>query len=137
MNPADRDVQKRVDRLFDRFERMGDAEFLTLRSVWEGEDAIARQDAWTMVKVALHDSGRNRMLDDARNRIAAWVNNYSYRLASPDTMGFNNVSGMDAGSIRKAAIPPMLDTVAATIAADGLDQDQRWALLKPFEALEK
>ena len=137
MNAGNRDIQKRVDQLFDRFERMPDAELIMLRSVWEGEDATAREEAWTMVKVALRRTKRDRMLDDARDRIAAWVNNYPPRGTFPDATGTMSLSGMDQASIRKQAFPPMLDAVAATIADDGLDQDQRWVLLKPYEALEK
>lgn len=135
MNPADAAVQERVDQLFDRFERMPDAELIMLRSVWEGEDPTAREEAWTLVKAALRTSRRDKMLDDARNRIASWVNNYPPRSTFPDATGQMSLSGLDQASVRKAAFPPMLDAVAATIAADGLNQDDRWVLLKPIEAL--
>ena len=135
MNPADQKVQERVDRLFDRFERMPDAELIMLRSVWETEDATAREEAWTMVKVALRQKRRDGMLRDARDRIAAWVNNYPPRGTFPDATGQMSLSGMDQASVRQAAIPPMLDAVAATIADDGLSQDDRWVLLKPIEAI--
>src|SRR5574338_1081351 len=134
MNPADAAIQERVDQLFDRFERMTDAELMILRSVWEGEDHTAREEAWTLVKVALRTSRRDRMLDEARNRIASWVNNYPSRGTFPDATGQMSLSGLDQASVRKAAIPPMLDAVAATICGDGLGQDERWVLLKPIEA---
>ena len=137
MKPADAEIQARVDRLFDRFERMPDAELLMLRSVWEGEDATAREEAWTMVNVALRTHRRDRMLKDARDRIAAWVNNYPPRGTFPDATGQMSLSGMDQASVRKAAIPPMLDAIAATIAGDDLSPDDRWALLKPVEALAR
>ena len=38
MTKGDPEVQERVDRLFDRFEFMIDAEFMLLRSVWEEQD---------------------------------------------------------------------------------------------------
>jgi hypothetical protein len=135
MNAADAAVQERVDQLFDRFEHMSDAEFMMLRSAWEGEDPRAREGAWTMVKVALRASKRDKMLDEARNRIASWVNNYPPRGTFPDATGQMSMSGLDQASVRKAAIPPMLDAVAATIADNGLNQDDRWVLLKPIEAL--
>jgi hypothetical protein len=137
MNPADAEIQESVDRLFDRFERMTDAEFMMLRSVWEGGDATAREEAWTMVKAAVKTSRRERMLNDARNRIASWVNNYPSRGAFPDSTGQMSLSGLDQASVRRAAIPPMLDVIAATIADDGLDQDQRWALFKPYDAINQ
>jgi hypothetical protein len=135
MNRVDAEIQERVDRLFDRFERMTDAEFLIMRSAWDEQDQRAREDAWTMVKVALRTTKRDALLDDARHRIASWVNNYGYRLAFPDTQGQASLSGMDQGSVRKQAFPPMLDAIAATIVADGLDQDERHVLLKPYQAV--
>ena len=137
MTKADPQIQERVDRLFDRFEHMSDAEFMMLRTAWDAGDATARQDAWTMVKVGLRSTKRERLLDDARNRIASWVNNYSAPMAMGDVpMNFSG-SGMQPGAIRRAAIPPMLDAIAATIVADDLDQDARWALLKPYEAIKR
>ena len=137
MKPADAEVQEQVDRLFDRFERMTDAEFIMLRAVWAEQDPAARQEAWSMVKAALRTQHRAAMLDDARNRIAAWVNNHPPAISQGDVpVGFSR-SGMDANTVREEAIPPMLDAIAATIAADGLDQDQRWALLKPVASVSQ
>jgi hypothetical protein len=137
MKPADRNIQVRVDQLFDRFEHMPDAELLMLRSAWEGQDAAAREEAWTMVKVALRTHRRDGMLKDARDRLAAWVNNYPPRGTFPDATGQMSLSGMDQASVRKAAIPPMLDAIAATIADSDLSQEDRWALLKPIEAIAR
>ena len=137
MTTVDPELQERVDRVFDRFERMSDAEFMLLRTVWEEQDPGARQDAWASVKVTVKQRGRESLLNNARDRIASWVNNYSSPMAMGDVpMSFVG-SGMDPGSIRRAAIPPMLDAIAATIVADGLDQDARWALLKPYESINQ
>lgn len=125
-------IQAQIDRLFARFERMSDAELMMLRTVWDDQDSTARVSAWTMVKVTLRHRKREGMLKDARDRIAAWVNNYSYRGAFPDTLGPLAVSGMDQGSLRMAAIPPMLDAVAATISADDLDAQHQTTLLEPL-----
>ena len=135
MNPADAEIQERVDRLFDRFERMTDAEFVLLRSVWDDGDAAARQDAWTLVKVWLETTQRDGLLNDARNRVASWVNNYNPAIQLDTGYTLGGGQGMDQGSIRKSAFPPMLDAIAATICADGLDQDERHALLKPYQAI--
>jgi hypothetical protein len=135
MKPADAEIQDRVDRLFDRFERMSDAEFMVMRSAWDAGDPDARADAWTLVKVALRANERDGLLDGARNRVAAWVNNYPAQMAVGDVPAVIMGSGMDPGTVRRQAIPPMLDAIAATICADGLDQDERHALLKPFQAV--
>lgn len=135
MTRVDPEIQERVDRLFDRFERMTDAEFMLLRTVWDAQDATARQDAWTMVKATVRERRREALLDDARNRIAAWVNNYPAAMVTGDVQALLNSSGMDPGSIRKAAIPPMLDVIAATIAADGLSPNEQTLLLEPLTNL--
>ena len=75
------------------------------------------------------------MLDQARDRVAAWLNNYPAPMAMGDVPTMLNGSGMDPGSIRKAAIPPMLDAIAATIAGDGLSPGEQTALLEPLAAL--
>lgn len=135
MSQMDRDIQERVDLLFDRFGRMTDAEFMMLRTVWDQQDPVARGDAWTLLKVALRTSRRERMLDDARNRMAAWLNNYPPRGTFPDATGQMSLSGMDQATVRKEAFPPMLDAIAATIAADGLSLDEQTLLLEPVAAL--
>ena len=131
MKSADAAIQERVDRLFDRFERMTDAELIMLRSFWEGLEPTARQEAWTIVKAALRTHRLDGMLKDARDRIAAWVNNYPPRGTFPDATGQMSLSGMDQASVRQAAIPPMLDAIAATIAGDELSQQERDALSAP------
>lgn len=135
MKPTESEIQARVDRLFDRFERMNDTELMLLRSVWEEEDESARELAWTVVKATLRGSRTQGLLDHARDRLAAWVNNYPAPMAMGDVPAMLNGSGMDPSSIRKAAIPPMLDAVAATIAADGLSPDDQTLLLEPLAAL--
>ncbi len=137
MTKVDPDVQERVDRLFDRFERMGDAEFVLMRSVWEEQEPTARQNAWASVKTAVSANARDGMLNDARNRIASWVNNYPPRGTFPDATGAMSLSGMDQATVRQEAIPPMLDAVAAAIAADGLSNAERSVLMEPFAALSQ
>src|SRR5687767_4204466 len=130
-------IQEHVDRLFDRFERMTDAEFMLLRTVWEEQDPGLRQGAWASVKATVKQRGRESQLNDARNRIASWVNNYAAPLGMGDVpMNFAG-SGMDPGSIRRAAIPPMLDAVAATIAADGLSAEDQALLLEAVTVMAK
>ena len=135
MNPADAEIQERVDRLFDRFERMTDAEFLMLRTIWDEQDSTAREEAWTMVKVALRSTRRDPLLTGARDRIAAWLNNYSPPIAEGDVPINFIYSGMHPAAIRQLAVPPMLDAIAATIAADGLSAEQQTLLLEPISNL--
>jgi hypothetical protein len=135
VKPTDSEIQAAIGRLFDRFERMTDAELLLLRSVWSEQDATAREQAWTTAKATLRARRRDAMLGDARDRLASWVNNYPASMVIGDVPASFQGSGMDPGSIRKAAIPPMLDAIAATIAADGLSPNEQTLLLEPLAAL--
>lgn len=135
MKSTNAEIQARVDRLFERFERLTDTELMLLRSVWEEQDQSAREQAWTTVKASIQESRTQGLLDHARDRVAAWVNNYPAPMAMGDVPAMPSGSGMDPGSIRKAAIPPMLDAVAATIAADGLSPNEQTLLLEPLAAL--
>lgn len=135
MKTAESEIQTRVDRLFDRFERMTDTELMLLRSVWDEQDGSARELAWTMVKATIRGSRTQALLDQARDRMGAWVNNYPAAMVIGDVPATLSGSGMDPGSIRKAAIPPMLDAIAATIAADGLSPHDQTLLLEAVESL--
>jgi hypothetical protein len=129
-------IQEQIDRLLAHVERMTDAELLLLRSVWNEQVADIREGAWGAVKAVLRRRrGRQALLEQARARVAAWVNNYP--TATLDTYGYFLVSGsgLDPSSVRKAAIPPIVDALAATIAADGLTTDQQTVLLKPMLAI--
>jgi hypothetical protein len=108
---------------------------MLLRTVWEEQDRTAREEVWTMVKVAIRKHRRQDLLDSARDRLASWVNNYPAPMIIGDVQAMFTGSGMDPGSIRKAAIPPMLDAIAATIAADELSPPDQTLLLEPLAAL--
>jgi hypothetical protein len=129
-------IQKRIDDMFQRVERMTDAELMMLRTIWDEQDSGAREDAWQSVKAIIRSRKRTPMLEDARARLAAWVNNY---FTAPE-LGFfwaARGSGMDQGTIRKAVLPPVLDAVAATIAADALDAREQALLLEPISRLSR
>lgn len=130
-------IEDRLDELFDRFARLGDPELMVLRSAWEEGDSDARQEAWRSVKEIVADHGREQILDDARGRLSAWVNNYLTATAVEyGNFVINPGSGMDAASVRRQALPPLLDAVAATVAGDGLLPDERHALLEPLDSLD-
>jgi hypothetical protein len=130
VTPAE--IQQRVDRVFDRFERMSDGELLTLRAIWDDADPHERERAWASVKSAIASTDRQKPLDDARNRVAKWINNNPWPgiLASPNAP--SNPSGMDTASVKRAAMPPMLDAIAATIVADSIDARDATILLEPM-----
>ena len=114
---------------------MTDAELMLLRAAWEEQDGSARGDAWDTVKAAISQHRLQGLLDDARNRLSSWVNNYPAAMVMGDVPATLSGSGMDPGSIRKAAIPPMLDAIAATIAADWLSPAEQTVLLEPLGAI--
>lgn len=112
---------------------MSDSELMLLRAVWEQQDARAREAAWLDARAIVKRHDRQPMLDNARARLAAWINNYlSAAAVEYGTFLINPGSGMDPSSVRRAAIPPLMDAAAATIASDGLDAPQQAVLLEPL-----
>ena len=131
-------LQDRLDHLFERIARMPDSELLILRAAWEDGDVAARQQAWKSVRRAVAARERESLLDDAHGRLAAWVNNYLTATAAEyGNFLISAGSGMDAGAVRRQALPPLLDAVAATIAAEGLSRDEHDALMEPVVSLDR
>ena len=62
---------------------------------------------------------------------------HSAVMAMGDVPVSTNGSGMDPGSIRRAAFPPMLDAIAATITSDALTAEDQTALLEPLTSLAR
>ena len=125
-----------VDRLFDRIAHLADSELMVLRSAWEEADPGAREAAWKRVKSVVAEHELEDDLEDARGRLGAWVNNYLTATAVEyGNFLINAGSGMDAATVRRQALPPLLDAVAATVAAGGLTPDERSALLEPLDSL--
>jgi hypothetical protein len=131
-------LQDRLDQLFDRIARMPDSELLIIRAVWEDGDADVRQQAWKSVRRIATARDREGLLAESQGRLAAWVNNYLTATAAEyGNFLISSGTGMDAGSVRRQALPPLLDAVAATIAAEGLSPEERDTLMAPVLSLDQ
>ena len=113
---------------------MTDAELVMLRAIWEEQDAHAREDAWQQVKAIVKERKRGGLIEDGRARLAAWINNYS---TIPYPQVTQTFSGMGGSNVRSAALPPLLDALAAAVAADMLDSRQQTLLLEPITAITR
>jgi len=126
------EIQELVDLLFDRFERMTDTELMMLRAAWDDTNAEDRELAWQHVKYEVEVSSRQAMLDDSRHRVSSWINNSPLvGIVGMATLP-SNPSGMDQATVRQAAMPPMLDALAATIVSDTLDPHDAAILFDPL-----
>lgn len=115
---------------------MTDAELVLMRAIWEQQDAYARGDAWANARAIIKQKGRERLMADAQSRLAAWINNYLAAAAIEyGNFLINPGSGLDASSVRRAAIPPLMDAAAATITSDVIDPEEQTLLLEPLAAI--
>jgi hypothetical protein len=134
----DSEIEQQIDLLFDRFGRMTDTELVLMRSIWEEMDSTAREDAWVQVKVALRKHRRQQMLEEARTRLARFL---TAEMPPVGILGVANLpsnpSGMSMASVRSAAMPPLMDALAATVAADGIDAAAQTLLLEPIIRLAR
>jgi hypothetical protein len=132
------EIKRRLDDLFDRISRMTDTELVMLRSVWEEEDSAAREEAWQQVKAVVRAHRRQAMLDDARSELAVVLTGEVPPVGVVGVATFpSNPAGLARSAVRTAAMPPLLDAIAATIAADGLDGEQETLLLEPVSRLAR
>jgi hypothetical protein len=110
---------------------LSDTELMLLRSYWEHGDGAARQLAWKSAKSAISAAGRDDILDDARARVATWLNNYD----SAYWVGQGSIGGgegMQPGTVRQAAVPPLLDAIVAAVAGDLISETEFDVLSAPM-----
>ena len=105
-----------------------------MRQVWDEEDVVARREAWQEGQAALRRAGRVRELDAVRGRVAAWGNETTAFAAVLVQSGQPGTQEKDRMAARHAALPAVMDAALAILAGDDLDQDQRYALTKPWRA---
>jgi hypothetical protein len=132
------EIERRLDTLFGQIGRLTDTELVLLRTIWEELDATAREDAWQQVKAAIRGRRREALLDDARSQLVGMLMSEVPPVGIAGVATFpSNPSGLSRSSVRAAAMPPLLDGVAAIIAADGLDAAQQTLLLEPVSRLAR
>jgi hypothetical protein len=126
-------IEDRLQALFDRISRLSDAELRLLRLSWNEGDAQRRAQIWKKARSVARKRDREDLLEDARSRLAAWVNNYlSATSVEYGTFLTGAGSGMDPTAVRADVLPPVMDAVAAIVAADGLEPEERELLYEPI-----
>jgi len=126
-------VEERVEKLLDRIWRMSDDDLVLVRAVWNVSDERPRADAWLSVKWVLKERDRDDLLDRSRTRLAAWASGQRAGLGlHSGSMLMSPGSAVESPGARRDALPPLLDAVAATVAADGLDAEDHEILLEPI-----
>jgi hypothetical protein len=129
------DIQARLERLFDKFERLSDTEIAMLRAVWESVDGSEREEAWVHAKEIVRARRLDSLLDDSRGRLAAWVNNDPFIGITGGSLLPAHHSGMKPASIRHMALPPMLDAIVATLTSVDLTSSEATVLLEPINSI--
>lgn len=125
-------IEDRLDALFDKVARLRDVELRLLRLAWNEGDAQLRAGIWQKARSVATERQREDLLENARARLAAWVNNYlTATSVEYGTFLTGADSGMDLIAARADAAAPVLDAVAAIVAADGLEPAERDLLYEP------
>jgi hypothetical protein len=131
-------IEDRLQALFDRISRLSDAELRLLRLSWNEGEAQGRAEIWQKARSVARKRNREDLLEDARSRLAAWVNNYlSATSVEYGTFLTGAGSGMDPTAVRADVVPPVMDAVAAIVAADGLDPEERELLSEPMSRVRR
>ncbi len=122
-----------LERFLDDLKRVEPDQLRRMREAWDSSDPATREEAWRLVTRALKRDGRQRQLDQARDAVSRWVGDNA-----PGITTLLYAPGSDTDKerteARVASVPAVLDAVLAIVAADILDQDQRYALSKPWRS---
>jgi hypothetical protein len=102
-----------------------------MRLAWDLEDPAPREATWQAAMAALRAAGRSSEVDRLRDDVNAWVGGTGSSVL--DLVAAHS-DAREAQHARAGALPPVLDAGLAAIAGDVLDQDQRYALMKPWQA---
>lgn len=102
-----------------------------MRVAWDAEDPEPRKAVWGVTTDALKAAGRAKELEELRAGVNAWAGDKVFNLM--DAVGGDSTE-RTRQEARYQALPPVMDAGLAMVAADMLDVDQRYLLLKPFRA---
>lgn len=102
-----------------------------MRVAWDAEDPEPRKAVWGVATDALKAAGRAKELEELRAGVNAWAGDKAFNFM--DAVGGDSTE-RTRQEARYRALPPVMDAGLAMLAADVLDVDQRYLLLKPFRA---
>lgn len=125
------EIDARLDRLVEAAVALDELALLHVIDAWKAEDEFDRRDAWARVKRVLKDTGRERLMDETRDRMRMWVGD-----VRPAGVYIPGVTWQqnDRARLRSEAAPAILDAAAVIIVGEMLDQQDRTLLAGPFGA---
>ena len=129
--PRRPEAETAIDNLFARLTQLTDPDLRRIRLAWDAQDAGLRADIWRRALRLIRESDRDQLLAASRDRLAAWANDFaSGRTGTPEDASWD----VDRLNARTAAVPAVLDAVAALAAGESLEDAERSFLTDPFRA---
>ena len=102
-----------------------------IRATWDAADDEARRIAWATVKDALKRAGRERLMDETRERVRHWMSDVPVLRGAYHMYGLPKMDD-DLLGAKSAVVPAILDAAAVAIVGDFLSEDERHVLESPF-----
>jgi hypothetical protein len=124
-------MTERIEAYLTQLESIEPEQARAMRLAWDTDDPGPRQAAWAAATAALKAAGRGAELDELREALTTWAGDRAFNFADLYGGGSSERTRQEA---RIAALPAVMDAGLLAIAGDLLDQDQRYALAKPFRA---
>lgn len=124
-------VGDRIDGLFDRVARLDEHALRLVRATWDAQASGDRGAIWERVATLLSSRDQREAIDDARLRIAAWINSPGGGLPASvgGAVGYQDIERQHA---EQAAAPAVMDAVAAIVAGAGLTAAEKEFLTAPL-----
>ena len=125
------DAEAALDDFLDQLADVTPLDARAMVAAWDEVDAAKRTAAWERVREEARSSGRDDLLDAARQAVLRWSQQSTHALeGSP----YSVTQGDDMQRLesRLASARPVLDGAAATILSDRLEPEQFDTLYAPW-----
>jgi len=128
-------IERGLERVFTAAARLNNPELTMLYAIWATGDAQRRDLLWAVGKARIRRTKRGGLMAAARSQLAEWTNAGQISVAAGSAVGIDLQHGGDTGTIRRQAMPALLDAALAVVAADGLSDCDRAFLMQPLRSV--
>jgi hypothetical protein len=130
------DSEARLDLVLMALTRLRDGDMMEMAATWQGGKVWMRQAAWAKVNAQLRDDPRRKLMDDAREWLASWVDrSYTASRGAISGRAAFFPGGSDLALMRRDVLAPALDAVGAMLVDEVLTDEEREELLAPLRSV--
>lgn len=125
------DVEHALDAFYDELAEITSFDSHAMVAAWGAIEPAERTTAWQLVREETKSTGREDLLDEARESVLRWSRGIGLEGSAYSLTQGDDLSSAEA---RNQALPPVLDAAAAVILRDRLPAEAFDVLYAPWAA---